>query len=86
MYFKIIKFILILLLVPTFSYAEDDEWYVHDFGDFIVASVPGEVVHGDKLIFSMEYKDCDTIFHLFTVLTTRAPEDIIQFENQIVNK
>ena len=32
----------------------------------------------------MEYKDCDTIFHLFTVLTTRAPDDIIQFANQRV--
>ena len=41
------------LFFIVFAYhaqAEDEEWYVNDFG-FVVAAVSGEVVHGDKLRF-----------------------------------
>jgi len=77
--------LIILLIVHPHVRAEDDGWTIEEHSkEYIYLTKRGEVVHGDKLIFSMEYKDCDTIFHLFTVLTTRAPEDIIQFENQKV--
>jgi len=77
--------LIILLIVHPHVRAEDDGWAIEEHSkEYIYLTKRGEVVHGDKLIFSMEYKDCDTIFHLFTVLTTRAPEDIIQFENQKV--
>ena len=75
--------ILILLIVHPHAKAEDDGWAIEEHStDYIYLSKNGEVVWGDKLIFSMEYKDCDTIVQLFTVLTTRAPKDIIKFENQ----
>ena len=77
--------LIILLIVHPHVRAEDDGWAIEEHSkEYIYLTKRGEVVHGDKLIFSMEYRDCDTIFHLFTVLTTRAPEDIIQFENQKV--
>ena len=41
----------ILLLVHPHAKAEDDGWYINDFGDYVVAAVPGEVIHGDKLRF-----------------------------------
>ena len=41
----------ILLIVHPHAKAEDDEWYINDFGDYVVAAVPGEVIHGDKLRF-----------------------------------
>ena len=77
--------LIILLIVHPHVRAEDGGWLIEEHSkEYIYLTKRGEVVHGDKLIFSMEYRDCDTIFHLFTVLTTRAPEDIIQFENQKV--
>ena len=51
MFFKILRnFLLITFLLPSFSYAIEDEWNIHDFGSYVVASVPGEVVHGDKML------------------------------------
>ena len=84
LFLHVIVFIILLIVHPHVR-AEDDGWAIEEHSkEYIYLTKRGEVVHGDKLIFSMEYKDCDTIFHLFTVLTTRAPEDIIQFENQKV--
>ena len=84
LFLHVIVFIILLIVHPHVR-AEDNGWAIEEHSkEYIYLTKRGEVVHGDKLIFSMEYKDCDTIFHLFTVLTTRAPEDIIQFENQKV--
>ena len=84
MFFKIIKFILILLLVPAFSYAEDDEWHVHDFGDFIVASVPGEVVHGDKLRFVINKKNCNKLSIMFSFLSYKNPKRLPSLQGKQV--
>ena len=35
-----------------------------------------------KLLLSLNYKDCDTVYHLFTFLTTKGDANIYQFENQ----
>ena len=57
MFFKILRyFLLVSFIFTTFSYASDDEWNIHDFGSYVVASVPGEVVHGDKMRFVLEKK------------------------------
>ena len=77
--------LVISFLSITHPQAEEDGWDIEEHSkEYIYLTKKGEVVHGDKLIFSMKYKDCDTIIHLFTVLTTRAPDDIIQFANQRV--
>ena len=78
------KFILILLLVPAFSYAEDDEWHVHDFGEFIVASVPGEVVHGDKLRFVINKKNCNKLGIMFSFLSYKNPKRLPSLEGKQV--
>ena len=48
----------VISLLVTHSFAEEDEWQINDFDTFIVASVPGEVIHGDKLRFALKkFKD-----------------------------
>ena len=84
MYFKIIKFILILLLVPTFSYAEDDEWYIADFGNFIVTAVPGEVVHGDKLRFVINKTNCNKLSIMFSFLSYKNPKRLPSLQGRQV--
>ena len=62
MFFKILRnFLLVSVIFTTFSYANDDEWNIHDFGSYVVASVPGEVVHGDKMRFVLEKRDCNKV-------------------------
>ena len=57
MFSKILRnFLLVSVILTSFSYANDDEWNIHDFGSYVVASVPGEVVHGDKMRFVLEKK------------------------------
>jgi len=74
---------LILLIVHPHARAEDDGWAIEQHSkDYIYLSKNGEIIYGDKLIFSMDYNDCDTLIHMFTVLTTKAPDDIHQFENK----
>ena len=48
-----------LILIAHQVRAEDDEWYINDFGNYIVAAVPGEVVHGDKLRFVIKKTNCN---------------------------
>ena len=57
MFFKIFNyFVLITSILTTLTYASEDEWNVHDFGSYIVTSVPGEISHGDKMRFILEKK------------------------------
>jgi len=74
---------IILLIVHPHARAQDDGWsIVEKDTDFIYLTKNGEFIYGDRLIFSMSYKDCDTIYHLFTFLTTKAKSNIRQLENQ----
>ena len=52
----------------------EDEWNIHDFGSYVVASVPGEVVHGDKMRFVLEKKNCNKIGIMFSFLTYKSSE------------
>ena len=72
----------ILLLVHPHAKAEDDEWYVHDFGKYVVAAVPGGVVHGDKLRFFIRKSDCFKVGMLFSFSTTRDIDNINDLQNQ----
>ena len=44
---------------------EENEWYVNDFGTFVVAAVSGEVIHGDKLRFFIKITQHYCIVNLF---------------------
>ena len=75
MFFRILRnFLLITFLLPSFSYAIEDEWNIHDFGSYVVASVPGEVVHGDKMRFVLEKSNCNKIGIMFSFLTYKSSE------------
>ena len=36
----------------------------------------------NRIVLSLNYKDCDTVYHLFTFLTTKGDANIYQFENK----
>ena len=74
--------ILFLLIIAYQAQASEDGWTINDDKDYIYLTKNGDVIYGDKLIFSMDYNDCDKLYHLFTFLTTKAPDDIHQFSNK----
>ena len=73
----------ILLIVHPHARAQDDGWAIIEKDkNFIYMSKNGEFIHGDRIVLSLNYKDCDTVYHLFTFLTTKGDANIYQFENQ----
>ena len=61
------------LFFIVFAYqaqADDEEWYVNDFGTFVVAAVSWEVVHGDKLRFFIKKEDCSKVSMMFSFSTS----------------
>ena len=71
----------ILLIVHPHAKAEDDEWDIDDFGNFIVAAIPGEVIHGDKLRFFIKKTDCFKVGMLFSFSTTKNVKNIQDLQN-----
>ena len=71
----------ILLIVHPHAKAEDDEWDIDDFGNFIVAAIPGEVIHGDKLRFLIKKSDCFKVGMLFSFSTTKTVKNIQDLQN-----
>ena len=66
--------ILFLLIIAYQVQASEDGWTIVEGNkDYIYLTKNGDVIYGDKLIFSMDYNDCDKLQHLFTFLTTKAP-------------
>ena len=73
----------ILLIVHPHAKAQDKGWAIIEKDkNFIYMSKYGEFIHGDRIVLSLPYDDCDTIYHLFTFLTTKGDANIYQFENQ----
>jgi hypothetical protein len=74
-FFKILRyFLLVSFIFTTFSYASDDEWKIYDFGDYVVASVQGELVYGDKMGFVLEKRNCNKIGIMFYFLIYKSSE------------
>ena len=48
---------LFLLVIAYQAQADEDKWSLDDFGSYVVASVHGEVVWGDKLRFALMKKN-----------------------------
>ena len=76
--------ILILLIVQPHASAEDDEWYIEDFGGFIVTAVPGEVVHGDKLRFVINKTNCNKLSIMFSFLSYKNPKRLPSLQGRQV--
>ena len=75
--------LVISFLSITHPQAEEDEWEINDYGDYVVAAVPGQVIWGDRLRFVFEKKDkCKTMSIWFSILTMKASDDIYELEGK----
>ncbi len=61
---------------------EDNEWYVNDFGNFVVAAVSGEVIHGDKLRFFIKKEDCSKVSMMFSFSTSLKKDEIKELQDK----
>ena len=61
------------LFFLVFAYqaqAEEGNWRVEEFSDFVVTAKNGEVIHGDKLRFLIKKNDCSRMSILFSFSTS----------------
>ena len=76
----------LFLFLIVFAYQaqaeEDNEWYVNDFGTFVVAAVSGEVVHGDKLRFFIKKEDCSKVSMMFSFSTSLKKNEIKELQDK----
>ena len=71
-----------LVFVYQVQAEEDNEWYVNDFGTFVVAAVSGEVVHGDKLRFFIKKGDCSKVSMMFSFSTSLKKDEIKELQDK----
>ena len=71
-----------LVFVYQAQAEEDNEWYVNDFGTFVVAAVSGEVVHGDKLRFFIKKEDCSKVSMMFSFSTSLKKDEIKKLQDK----
>ena len=73
---------LFLLVFAYHAQADDYEWSIDDYDNMVVASVPGKIIHGDKLRFVLTKGDCNYVNVLFTFLTFNLPKKINDLEGK----
>ena len=73
---------LFLLVFAYHAQADDYEWSIDDFDNMVVASVPGKIIHGDKLRFVLTKGDCNSVNVLFSFLTFNLPKKINDLEGK----
>ena len=71
-----------LVFVYEAQAEEENEWYVNDFGTFIVAAVSGEVIHGDKLRFFIKKEDCSKVAMMFSFSTNLRKDEIKELKDK----
>ena len=71
-----------LVFVYQAQAEEDNEWYVNDFGNFVVAAVSGEVIHGDKLRFFIKKEDCSKVSMMFSFSTSLKKDEIKELQDK----
>jgi hypothetical protein len=80
--FLFLHLFLFLLVIAYQAQAKEDEWEIGTFQDMIVTSVPGEIVHGDKLRFILKKGNCGSLNVLFSFITYNAPEEIKELQGK----
>ena len=73
---------LFLLVFAYHAQADDYEWSIDDYDNMVVASVPGKIIHGDKLRFVLTKGDCNYVNVLFSFLTFNLPKKISDLEGK----
>jgi len=73
---------LFLLVFAYHAQADDYEWSIDDYDNMVVASVPGKIIHGDKLRFVLTKGDCNYVNVLFSFLTFNFPKKINDLEGK----
>ena len=73
---------LFLLVFAFHAQADDYEWSIDDYDNMVVASVPGKIIHGDKLRFVLTKGDCNYVNVLFSFLTFNLPKKINDLEGK----
>jgi hypothetical protein len=73
---------LFLLVFAYQAQADDYEWSIDDYDNMVVASVPGKIIHGDKLRFVLTKGDCNYVNVLFSFLTFNLPKKINDLEGK----
>ena len=72
----------ISLILITHPKAEESEWYVKEFGNYIITGVNGEVSHGDRLRFAIKKNDCERMSILFSFSTTKRPLEVKKLQDE----
>ncbi len=81
-FLHLVAFVILIITHPH-AKADVNGWTIIEKDkNFIYMSKNGEFIHGDRIVLSLNYKDCDTVYHLFTFLTTKGDANIYQFENK----
>jgi hypothetical protein len=70
------------LVFAYHAQADDYEWSIDDYDNMVVASVPGKIIHGDKLRFVLTKGDCNYVNVLFSFLTFNLPKKINDLEGK----
>ena len=73
---------LFLLVFAYHAQADEYEWSIDDYDNMVVASVPGKIIHGDKLRFVLTKGDCNYVNVLFSFLTFNLPKKINDLEGK----
>ena len=84
LFFFLNVIVILILLIAQPHASADDEWYIEDFGGFIVTAVPGEVVHGDKLRFVINKKNCNKLSIMFSFLSYKNPKRLPSLQGRQV--
>ena len=89
-------FVVILLAFPSVSISADfthalnagedwqeDRWVVSYIGEsFVIASVNGQITHGDRLRLRLQFGDCDNASVITHVYTMKGNEEILDISEK----
>ena len=92
-------FVVILLGFPSVSISADfthalnasedwqeDRWVVSYIGEsFVIASVNGQITHGDRLRLRLQFGDCDNVSLITSVYTMKGNEDILNMDEKEIS-
>ena len=92
-------FVVILLTFPTASVSadmsqalnasedwEEDRWVVSYIGkSFVVASINGQITHGDRLRLRLDFGECDHVSLVTSVYTMKGNENILDMDEKEIS-